>query len=260
MRPPHQRAHFPGQAGAEASQALQERGAPGAFMSDIFREVEEDIRREQMTALWRRYGVYVMGAAVLIVVVTAGWRGWEWYSARQAAAQGALYFDALQIAARGDHADAERALSSIAGEGGPFAPLAKIRAAAELAAAGDREAAIEAFQAVAADQGVDPLLRETAQIRAGYLMVDFAEPAEIEQRLSGLATEGSAWRHSAREILGLAAYRAGDLETAASRFEELLGDPQTPQDMQSRAQLMLSLINADRPVSASQGQQETTDQ
>ena len=48
-------------------------------MSDIFREVDEDLRREQYKRLWDRFGGYVIGLAVLIVVAVGGYKAWEWW-------------------------------------------------------------------------------------------------------------------------------------------------------------------------------------
>lgn len=219
-------------------------------MSDIFREVEEDIRREQLKRLWDRFGIYVILVAVLIVAGTAAWRGWQWYSARQAAAAGQTYHQAVELARGGAHEEARAAFSAIAQDRGPFSTLARLRAAAALAAAGDTEGAAAAYDAIAGDGGVERTLRDLARIRAGYLLIDTAERAEIEERVEGLASEASAWRHSARELLGLAAYREGDYGGAAQRFQEILSDQETPQDLRTRAQLMMSLVAAARPVGA----------
>lgn len=215
-------------------------------MSDIFREVEEDIRREQLKKLWDRYGVIVIAIAVLIVAGTAGWRGWEWYIDRQAAAAGEDYYQALSLAQRGEQPAAIASFQEIAGGGGPFAPLARLRLAAELAAAGDTEAAVAAYDAMAADSRVEPQLRNLARIRAGYLLVDQAELAELESRVGDLVTPEGAWRHSAREILGLAAYREGDSAAAADHFQEIIADADAPDDLRNRAQLMIALTAADR--------------
>jgi hypothetical protein len=216
-------------------------------MSDIFREVEEDVRREQAKALWDRYGIYVIGVAVLIVLATAGWRGWEWYSARQAANAGSEYYAAMQLARDGKIDEAETAFDEIAAKGGGVGTLARLRAAATKAEAGDKQGAVAEYDAVASGIGVQTDLRNVARVRAAYLLLGMNDRAGVEQRVGELATEGSKWRASAREILGLAAYQAGDYDTAAARFEEVLGDPESPSDMRSRAQLMMSLLSADRP-------------
>ncbi len=215
-------------------------------MSDIFREVEEDVRRERLKGLWDRYGLLVVGLAVLIVLGTAGWRGWEWYTERQAAGAGETYYEALMLAERGDASAARAAFEDIAEGGGPFAPLARLRVAAELAETGERAAATEAYDALAADSGLDRRVRNLARIRAGYLLVGEVSYAELEERLGDLAAPQSAWRHSAREILGLAAYDEGDSARAAEYFQDIVADGEAPEDLRNRSQLMIALTAADQ--------------
>lgn len=219
-------------------------------MSDIFREVEEDIRREQAKALWNRYGAYVIAVAVLIVAVTAGWRGWQWYEARQAAQGGQQYYEAMQFARDGQYAEADAAFTEIARDNTGFSVLARLRSAATLADAGNVTEAVAAFDAVSNDGSVEGRLRDVARVRAAYLLLGEGDLAGVNQRVGSMAVEGNPWRHSAREILGLAAYQAGDLSTANARFEELMADSATPQDMRQRAQLMVALIAADGPPAA----------
>ncbi len=215
-------------------------------MSDIFREVEEEVRREQAKELWDRYGIYIIGVAVLIVLGTAGWRGWEWYSAKLAAENGAAYYEAMQLARDGKAQEAETAFDALAGKGGGIATLARLRAAATMAANGDRPGAVGEYDAIANNSGIQSDLRNVARVRAAFLLLEDGDRAGVEQRVGEMAAEGNMWRASARELLGLAAYQAGDLEVASQRFEELLGDPETPSDMRVRAQLMMSLLAADR--------------
>lgn len=217
-------------------------------MSDIFREVDEEVRREQYSALWKRFGPFIIGAAVLVVVFVAGWRGWEWYEAKRAAEIGESYFAALDLASSGEHQRASEAFATLSAGDEAFGTLAALRRAAELAEAGDREGAVAAYDAVAANGSVSRLLRGLAQIRAGYLLVDTADPAELRERMSGyLSEEASPWRNAAREIQGLAAYRAGDQEEASALFEQILADPGAPADLLQRAQMMFTLLAAGAP-------------
>ena len=229
-------------------------------MSDIFREVEEDVRREQLKSLWDRYGVFVIGVALLIVLGTAGWRGWEWYSARQAAQTGAEYYAAMQLALDGKPEEAEAAFNEIAAKGSGFATLARLRAAAARAEAGDKAGAVAEYDAVASGAGTGTDLRNVARIRAGYILLELEDQGAVEQRVGELAAEGNPWRNSARELLGLAAYQAGDTDTATQRFEEILADSETPQDMRARAQLMISLLAADRAPASGADESGAADQ
>jgi hypothetical protein len=214
-------------------------------MSDIFREVDEDIRREQVKRLWDRFGPYVLGGAVLIVVLTAGYRGWEYWQGRQAAATGDRFLAALQLAGNGKHDEAIKALQGIIDNGsGGYPVLARFRLAGEKALAGDKTAAVAEFDAIAADRSASTEEKNMARLRAALLLVDTASEADQQSRIGDLAATGNPWRYSAREILGLAAWRAGDYVAARKYFDDINSDQDSATDLRQRAQLMLALIAA----------------
>ena len=123
-------------------------------MTDIFREVDEDLRQEQYKRLWDRFGPYVIGLAVLIVAVTAGWRLWEYWQLRSAEATGDRFVAALDLASKGDNEQAMAALDQIAADGSGLYPvLAQFRSASLKEAEGDNEGAVKAFDALAASSG-----------------------------------------------------------------------------------------------------------
>lgn len=214
-------------------------------MTDIFREVEEDLRREQAKRLWRRFGPYVLLVAILIVVATAGWRGWLYWRERQAAATGDRYVAALQLANDGKHDDALKALGELSATGsGGYPVLARFRAASELAGAKKTDEAVKAFDALAADPATPTLLKAMARLRAALLLVDTVDLAAMKARIDDLAATGGPWRNTAREMLGLTAWRVGDAEAARGYFTEITGDPTASETLKSRAQLMLELIRS----------------
>lgn len=214
-------------------------------MSDIFREVDEEVRHERYTALWKRFGPYVIAIAVIVVIFVAGWRTWEWYQARRAAELGQAYFSALQLARNGQHEQASEAFGELATTGDAYGTLAALRQAAELAASGDTEGAVAAYDEISDDASVSQLLRGLARVRAGYLLVDSADPEALLERMQGYIDDPeSPWRNAAREIQGLAAYRAGEYDAASAYFEEILADPEAPQDLLQRAQMMFTLLAA----------------
>ena len=219
-----------------------------AGMSDIFHEIEEDIRKERMERLWKRYGPYAIAVAVLIVLGVAGWRGWDWYSEQRAREAGASFEQALQLARDGQSAEAVTALNDIAADGPRgHAILARFRAATELAAT-DKAAALGRFDEIAADISASSGLRDLARIRAGYLAVDSASPADIAARIEPLAAAGNTWRHSAREILALAAWKAGNVEDTRRWAQELVADSETPPGTRARGQLLLDLSAGAAPA------------
>jgi hypothetical protein len=218
-------------------------------MSDFFREVDEELRREKMQDTWDRYGLWFIIVAVAIVAGTAGFRGLSWYQDRQAKQAGQQFYDAV-LEARESPAEAMNALANLAQGGTGYAALAQLRLAGAQAEAGDIEAAIASFDALAADRGADDLLRDVARVRAGYLMIDRADLAAMQARLDGMAAEGQAFRHSAREVLGLTAYRNGDYSAAQEYFDALLADPGVPGEMRQRGQTMQALLVGRAPIDA----------
>lgn len=219
-------------------------------MADIFNEIDEDLRRERFGRLWTRYGAYLIGFAVLIVVAVAGWRGYEWWRMQQDQAAGARFEAAMQLSAEGKTAEAEAAFAALEKDGTPgYRILARFQAADELAKT-DRAAAVAEYDALARDPSISPLMQNVAQVRAGLLLVDTAPLADIEGRMKPLDTPTGAFRHSAREIIGLAQYKAGDYAGATATFTTVLGDGETPPGLRRRADLMRTLAAASLPVPA----------
>ncbi len=226
-------------------------------MSDIFREVDEDIRNERFKRLWDRFGIYVIGVAVLIVVVTGGYRGWQYWQNSQAAATGDRFVAAINLADDGKHDEAIAALDEIAKDGsGAYPALASFRIASEKAAAGDVDGAVAAYDSIKSRGDVPPLVGDLARLRAAMLLSDSASVDELKARIGDLADTGNPWRENAREILGFAAFRADDLTAARTYFTEIADDQEGGQGARSRAQLMLSLIASreGQPAAADPGE------
>jgi hypothetical protein len=214
-------------------------------MTDIFREVDEDLRREQLKRLWDRYGSYVIGLAILIVVATAGYRFWEYWQESRAQATGDRFVAALKLAEGGKHDAAIAALADLTKTGsGDYPVLAGFRVAAERASAGDTKGAVAEYDTIAKGGTAPALVRDLARLRGALLLVEGASVAELTSRIGDLAATGNGWRHSAREILGLAAFRENDLATARKYFGEIAADKETPPDLHQRAQLILAVIDA----------------
>jgi len=210
-------------------------------VSDIFREVDEEVRREQLQKLWDRYGNYVVVAAFLVVAGVAAWRGYSWWDAKKAAETGAAFEAASTLAETGKHSEAEAAFAKIAVDGtAGYRNLARMREAAELAQV-DAKAAIAAYDKIAADGAVGPVLQDLAALRAGALMIDTASLAEAQRRLEPLTGNDRTFRHTARELLVLAAWRAGDTAAAKRWFDMIQADVLTPAATRSRVEMLMAL-------------------
>jgi hypothetical protein len=208
-------------------------------VSDIFQEVEDDLRAERARQLARKWGGVAIAAGLVVIAGTGAWQGWRWYQAREAQQAAATYLTLHRAAEQqgvdlAPIADGFAALARQAPAG--YRPLARLRAAALKAELGDLPAAIALWTEVAADTGVDPLYRDLATLLAVSHAIDTGEPAQLAARLGPLLAEGNPWRASAREAAGLLAIRRGETEEARRLFEALAADPTSPDGLRERAQ------------------------
>ena len=210
-------------------------------MSDIFQEVDEEVRREQLKKLWERYGNYVVAAAILLVAAVAAWRGYEWWESRKAAEAGAAFEAATALAEAGKRSEAEAAFAKIVADGtAGYRLLARLRETAELGQT-DPKAAIAAYDKIAADGAFGPVLQDLAALRAGALLIDAGSYAEAQQRLEPLAAADRTFRYTAREFLVLAAWRAGDSAAVKRWSDTVLTDALTPPAIRSRVEMLMAL-------------------
>lgn len=218
--------------------------------STFIREVNEDLRSDYMKALWRRFRFLIIGAAVAIVLVTAGLRGWEYWQETTAARSGDAFLAALEQARDGNSDAALSGFKELEATGyGSYPVLARMRAATVLADKGDAAAAISAFSSIGKDASQPASIQDAARLRAAYLLVDHGSYEDVSAEVEVLAVPANPARHSAREALGAAAFKAGDLEKAAQWFGEIAADAQTPRGVANRAGMMLDLIAARRDPS-----------
>jgi hypothetical protein len=210
-------------------------------VSDIFNEVDEEIRRAKLKQLWDRYQVLIVGAALLLILAVGGWRGYEWWQAKQAAEAGGAFQAAMTLSAEGKHAEAEAAFAKVADTGAAgYRDLARLQAAGELAQR-DPKAAIAAYDALTADTRVSETMRDLAAVRAGFLLVDTASYEELRNRLEPAAATGRPFRNSAREMLALSALRANDSATARKWFNQVVTDPAAPAGLRQRIEMLMAL-------------------
>ncbi len=219
---------------------------PGAGrLSDesLFREVDEEVRREEFEKLWKRYGNYVVAACFGVVLGVAGIKGWQYWQKTASEKAGAEYVQAMQLANDGKSGEAATAYAKLVnGSHGGYALLSRLQQAGLLAEQGRRDDAVKLYDEIAGDMSADGTLRDLARVRAAYLLSGQASADDLKSRLAGLDVAGSAWRASAHEIIALAHYRAGNLTEADQLVKQLLADPQTPSGLRQRARLFAAIL------------------
>ena len=213
-------------------------------VADIFQEVDEEVRRERLNKLWQRYGSFVIAACVLVIVGVAAWRGYEYWLTKKAGESGAAFEAAVTLAEAGKHQEAEAAFAKLAADGtAGYRVLARLREAAELAPT-DRKAAVKAYDEITADKSAGQVIQDLAAVRAGFLLVDTVPYSEMQSRLEALTGPDRTFRHTARELLALSAWKSGDTTAARKWADMIMSDPQTPAGTRSRAEILSELIAA----------------
>ncbi|UWU88859.1 tetratricopeptide repeat protein [Bradyrhizobium sp. CB1015] len=211
-------------------------------MSELFDEVDEEVRREQFKKLWDKYSIYFIALMVLIVAAVGGWRAYQYFEAKKAAEAGAIFEKAVELSEQGKHEDAEKAFTELAAKApSGYRTLARLRAAAE-AASRDPKAGAKMYDDIAADRSIGGEWQDLAKIRAAGLLLDSASYADIQQRLEASAAPKSTFRHSAREMLALSAWRNNDMTAARKWLEAIDGDGETPPGLRSRAEALQALL------------------
>jgi hypothetical protein len=221
---------------------------PGASeVSDIFREVDEELRRDQLTAVWRNYGPYLLAGAVLTVLIAAGMAGWRWWHDRQAQDGATAYVAALQLS--DDAAVAKLAeLGVQSGDG--YETLSIHRRAGILANDGKVDEAVRLYDEFARDSD-DKLWADLARFQAARLLLASAPYEDLAARLEPLMAAGGPFRAGAGELLAFAALRVGQVDRARLLFEEILKETDATAGIRRRAQTALMAL---RPVTNSKAE------
>ena len=209
----------------------------------FIQEVNEELKQEQYLKIWKQYGRYLVGAAVVILLGVAGWQYWqsEQRSARQA--ESVTYAAALKAIEGNNPAEASKLLANLAqtSDGG-YGALARLRRAALFAKSGAMTEAAAEYRRLADNEDAPQGFRELATLMWALSALDTAEPKAAIDRLQPLAAETSPWRFTARELTALYTDRAGDRKKAAAIFGELAKNEKAPDTIRSRAREMLSIL------------------
>jgi hypothetical protein len=215
-------------------------------VSDIFQEVEEDLRAERMRKLLQRYGGWLLAAALAVILATGAYQGWRYYQARERAQLAQEYLAAMRDADGPAGPGRQAALtafqhladSKFAG----YRTLARLREAALQADGGNRAAALGLYDQVANDPAADPLLRDLASLLWAMRQVDDGDPGQVAARLGPLASPDNPWHALAQEQQALLQIRLGHNDAARDLLKRLAGDVTAPDGVRGRANGLLARL------------------
>jgi hypothetical protein len=211
-------------------------------VSELFDEVDEEVRRDQLKKLWDRYSIYIIAAMILIIAAVGGWRGYQYLEAKKAAEAGAAFDKAVELSEANKHAEAEAAFADLAAKApSGYRVLARLRMATEVASR-DAQAAAKLFDEIAADRSVGAAEQDLARIRAAQLLLETASYADMKSRLEAAAGPDATFRHTARELLALSAWRANDTAATRQWLDMIANDGGTQPSLRSRAEALQALL------------------
>jgi len=217
-------------------------------MSDIFKEVDEDVRRDQAAELWKKYQNHLLAVAAMIVLAAGAYRYYDYQRTQAAEAAGAQYEQALELDRAGKGGEASAAMAKIASESpGGYRILGRLAMAA-IQAKTDAPGALKVYDDLAQDSSIGALFQETARFRAAVLRLDAGEADQARPALEALAGPGGAYRHSARLMLGAAALAAQDYEGAGKWLDMIVTDAEAPASVRQNAELLLGLVASGKPA------------
>jgi hypothetical protein len=210
-------------------------------LSDIFREVEEDVRKERLEKFWKAYGDYVIALMALVILGVAGWQVWLRYEDSQRA-KASVQYTAAQKLTKPDEAVA--AFDALIKENPPggYTELAKLSKADALSSLGKSSDAVALYKEIAG--GDSGPLGATARLRAAWLVADSASRADLEALLAPINTDTGPWRQLSREVLAYSDYKAGKALVASAAFAALANDPDSPDALKSRARAFAAFLQS----------------
>ena len=207
-------------------------------MADIFDEVNEDLKRDQLQKLWSRYGKYLLLVVSIVVLSVGGRQGYKTWQDRQAATAANAFHSAFAAD------DLKTALTAELDQLNPgYAMLAKFRIAAMQAVAKDYAAAEESYIALSTDPAVKQLYQQAALLLSVMNAPVSRSADELAKRLAVLEGEAGPWQAMALEQSASLALRAGDRKTAIAKYTTLAGLSDIPPGVRQRADQMLKILD-----------------
>jgi len=212
-------------------------------VSDIFREVEEEVRRERLEKIWKEYGDYIVAAAALLILAAAAFRLWTYYQARERARASDQYLVAEELLGSGQARAAAQAFARLAHNApSGYAKLAQLESANALADQGNTAEALAIYRKFASDS--DDIVSAVARLKAAWILTEGAPKSEVETLIGSLAADTSPWKQVAREILAYADYHAGNIKHAQTEFDALAKDTKAPNGVRGRSRALATFIAA----------------
>ena len=213
----------------------------------LLRDIDDEIQHDNLAAIWRRYGVWIIALALAILLGVGGWQGWLAWRAHSRVNDATAYEAALtKAAASADSriADSVAAFATVAGsKGNSYAPVAQLALAATQLKQGKEGDAVASYKALMDDPATDPVFRDLARLLyALHGLGSGVDPAALDGVIAPLADPSNAFHASALEVRGLIDLKLGKSAAAHDIFTGLSADTTAPEGVRARAQTLANAL------------------
>ncbi len=212
-------------------------------MTDIFQEVEEEVRKERYEKLWKQYGNYVIAAAAVLVLAVGGYQAWKAYDLNQRQQLSDRYQAAQALVAAGNAPQAETAFLEISKDRHDgYATLAKFHLVGAYLAQGKRDQAVALLRELT--QYSDLEIANAARLRLAWTEADARSRAEIEAIMQPLMASDSPWRFPAAEVLAYVDLKSGSRTQAEDEYQKLSQELEATPGLRQRAAAIVQYLKA----------------
>ena len=216
----------------------------------FFREVDENLRRDQMQALAQRYAWLIVAAVVLFLAAVGGWLYWQEQKAQKVAQQSEELARIFQDIGTARNATVVKRLDTLAVEGNDVIRSTALFLQAAIALQNnDRTSAIATYRKMADDKGLPQAYRDSASVRLTTLEFDQMKPEQVIARMEPLTKPGEPWYGSAGELTAMALLKQGKTTEAGRLFASIAADKQVPPTIRSRAVQIAGTLGVDASAS-----------
>jgi len=212
-------------------------------VADIFDELEEDLKEQKIFDLWHKWGNWIIGAALLIVIGAAGVPVWKYYHHSIKTDESARYSNALALVQKGQNQDAQKILEELSANGKTgYAQLAALQLAALNQSAGSIDGALKIYQDLDLKNSSNLSFSGLAKVLSGYSGINSSQAGTIATQFTSLASSGNPFQGLSLELQGLYALEKGDKSKAAEDFNDILNAGYISRETSSRALLMMASL------------------
>jgi hypothetical protein len=219
---------------------------PPDISETFLREVDENLRRDQLRDFFKAYGNWLIAGLVLFLAASGGFIWWRQHQVEQHGTQVEKLAQVYKDIGSGNMAQAPKELDDLSGSGGKgIAASARFARAALALQQNDVKLATATYKSIVDDSSYPDPYRHAALVRQTALEFDSLKPEQVIARLAPLAKPGDPWFGSAGEMTALAMVKQGKRQEAGQLYAAIARDPGVPETIRARAVQVAGSLGVD---------------